>query len=173
MHFFDIVATEDASVQELAGRLGYEHLFYVGREVEIVESLKQQGWGGKKKIIVRSDSFEVITKCLKQNEVIGMLPAAGPVSKKTLEILKKEDKLLFIPFSDIVRFEDARRMQSLIKLRNLVRSALMSKARICIVSMAEDREDMMSQMQMIEVANFLGIEQRKAKEALCALGGLI
>jgi hypothetical protein len=39
--------------------------------------------------------------------------------------------------------------------------------------MAEDREGMMSQMQMIEVANFLGIEQGKAKEALCALGGLI
>ncbi len=171
MQCFDLVAMDSSKVQEIAQRLGYKRIFCLGKDVEIVESLKRTE--GARKRIVRSDNFEVLAKSLRQNEFIGMLPASASVSKKTLEILKNEGKLLFVPLSEIVKAEDSSRTQALIKARNLVRSALMSKVNICVVSMAEEATCLMSNMQMEEVGVFLGMDQARAKEAVCFLGGVL
>jgi RNase P/RNase MRP subunit p30 len=168
MKFFDLVATGGGSVQGFADRLGYCRIFSVGTDVEIVEDLKAKGPGKK---IVRSDDVEVIAKSLRQNDVLGMLPAKGPVSKKTLEIVKKEDKLLFVPLSEAISQEHS--SQALVRMRSLIRSAMMSKVRVCVVSLASDRASIMSSMQMLEVSAFLGIDDKKTKEALCALGALL
>lgn len=171
MRCFDLVAM-DALEQETAQRLGYKRVFCVGKDVEIVESLKRVSESGRKKI-VRSDDFEVIAKSLRQNDFIGMLPSSASVSKKALEILKNEEKLLFVPLYAVVSSGETSRTQALVKVRNLVRSALMAKVRVCVVSMAEDRTCVMSNMQMIEVANFLGMDEKRAKEAVCVLGDMI
>ena len=171
MQYFDLVAMDRAPVQEMAHRLGYKRVFCVGKDIEIVEGLNHSENGSKK--IVRSDSFEVLAKSLRRNDFIGMLPSGGSVNKKTLEILKNEEKLLFIPLSAVVGAGEASRTQALVKARNLVRSALMAKVNVCVVSLAEDATCLMSNMQMVEVANFLGMDPVRAKEAICVLGGVI
>jgi len=171
MQCFDLVAMDSAKAQEMAQRLGYKRIFSLGKDVDIVENLKRSDSARKK--IVKSDDFEVVSKLLRQNEVIGMLPGGASVSKKTLEIVKNEGKLLFVPLADMVRAEDASRTHALVKARNLIRSALMSKVNICVVSMADDATLLMSNMQMTEVACFLGMDQARAKDAVCVLGGVL
>lgn len=171
MQSFDLVALDCASLQEMAHRLGYKRIFCVGKDVEVTEKANAADDGRKK--IVRSDSFEALAKSLRRNDFVGMLPSTGSVSKKVLEILKNEEKLLFVPLSGVVSADEASRTQALVKARNLVRSALMAKVNVCIVSMAEDVTGVMSNLQMAEVANFLGMDQGRAKDAISVLGGVL
>jgi RNase P/RNase MRP subunit p30 len=73
----------------------------------------------------------------------------------------------------VICADDATRIQKLVRTRILVRNALAAKVRICLVSLADKKEGILSSMQMLEVANFLGIDQKRSKEALSALGGLL
>lgn len=170
MRFFDLVAVKDDSLDALAGRLGFKRMFCVGKDVEIIESL---GKSGKAKKIVRSDNIEVLAKSLRENDIIGALPCNSSISKKTLELIKSDEKVLFIPLSIAVCCDEASRIQKLARTRSLIRSALMSKVIISLISLAEEKECLLSSAQMIEVANFLGIDQRMAKDALGVLGDLL
>jgi len=172
MQFFDLVDFDEGSLAELTSRLGYKKAFHVGKDIEMIE--RMQGGGNEKVMkIVQSSNDEVVMKALRQNDVIGAIAANDTISKKALEVLKNNEKLLIIPLSPVVCAEEGARTQKLIRTRLLVRAALMSKARIAIVSMAQCRECLMSTLQMLEVANFLGIEQERAKEALGVLGGAL
>ncbi|MGA3020992.1 MAG: hypothetical protein ABSD68_03530, partial [Candidatus Micrarchaeales archaeon] len=142
MRFFDIVAIDYNSLDRLAERLGYKKVFRLGSDVEIAETLKEADSNGKK--IVRSDRFEVVAKSLRRNEVLGALPYNDTVSRKVLEIIKKEDKFLFIPISSVICADDAVRIQKLVRTRAIIRNALAAKVKICLVSLAEKREGIVS-----------------------------
>jgi hypothetical protein len=171
MRFFDLVAIDYDSLDQLAKRLGYNRIFRLDSDFKIVESLKEADSNGKK--IVRSDKFEVVAKSLRRNEILGVLPCNDTVSKKVLEIIKNDGKFLFIPISPVICAEDAMRIQKLVKTRMLIRNALAAKVKICLISLAEKKEGIISSMQMLEVASFLGMDQKCSKEALSALGGFL
>lgn len=170
MRFFDLVLIRYDSLASLATRLGYQKIFEAGREIEIIEG--PAGNTGLKKIVM-SDDFEAITKALRQNDVIGMMPKSASISKKTLEAIKNADAVLFLPVAQVACEDAVLRTQRLVRMRGWVRSALMAKVTLALVSMADSRESIMSSAQMLEVADFLGISQERAKEALARLGGLV
>lgn len=169
MQFFDLVAMRCDSLEGLAGRLGYKKIFCAGRDLDIVENLS----ASPRRKILRSDDFETITKALKQNDVIGVMPEGASVSNKTFDAIKNSEKILFIAFSPVTRAETGSRIQKLAKVRSLVRNTLRSKTPFAIITLAEDGSEIMSGAQMLEVAGFFGIPQKHAKEALHRLGGLL
>jgi RNase P/RNase MRP subunit p30 len=170
MQFFDLVAMKEESLDSLASRLGYKKIFRVGKELEVVEDLKSVS--SSKKILV-NDDFETISKALRQSDVIGMMPKSASISKKTLEAIKNNESVLFLPVAQVTCAEAGLRTQRLVRMRGWVRSALMAKVPFALVSMAESKEGMMSSAQMLDVAEFLGIGQGQAKEALARIGGLV
>ena len=170
MRFFDLVSESDTSLEGLAHRLGYKKIFVVGKDVQIIQDLRNES---KSKKIVSSESSEVLTKALKSNEVIGVLPKGEAVSRKTLDMIKVYEKVLLLPFAPITCANPESRIHKLAKMRSVVKNALRARVPICIVSLAENKEGLMSTAQMVEVANFFGMEKDNAKKALNVLGGLL
>ena len=170
MRFFDLANFTDDALGGFGKRLGYEKIFSTGKDVEIIDVARGDS---QKRKIVMSDSAETVAKELKQGSVIGIMPKGTSVSGKTLDAIKNNEKLLFLAVSQVTCAAEGFRMQNLARARSLARSAMMSKVPIAIVSMAEDREGLMSSLQMLEVASFLGLDHTEAKEALNVLGGLL
>ncbi len=167
MWFFDIVMIKGISLNALSRRLGYKKMLEVGKEVEITENLEEPG---RTKRIVRSDNNEVLVKSLRQNDVIGILPKNNLVSKNILETIKADEKILFVPVSLITSADETSRAQKLVNTRRIIRNALKFRTPLSLVTLAERKEDILSSVQMLELASFLGIEQKQAKEALGRLG---
>ncbi len=170
MRFFDLANFTDDALGAFGKRLGYEKIFSAGKDVEIIDAVRGDS---QKRKIVMSDSAEAVAKGLKQGSVIGIMPRSASVSRKTLDAIKNSEKLLFLNVSQITCAEGNSRLQRLARARGTARSAMMAKVPIVVVSMAEDKEGMMSSLQMLEVAGFLGLDHARAKEALNALGGLL
>jgi hypothetical protein len=156
----------DARVEPLGKRLGYKKLFRVGKDVDILEGPAK----AKGKSIIRSGDLEVIARGLKQATVIGLLPKNLYASKRTLDSVRENEKLFFIPLSEVTCSEGVSLDGNLAKMRKLVRSILMTKVPFALISMAGSSECLMSSLQMIELAAFLGIEPAKAKESMGKLG---
>lgn len=165
MKFFDLSYVDSG---QLAGRLGYKKAFVAGKDLRIVEKLEENG---ERKGIVRSADHEVVVKMLRQGWVVGLLPVNCSVSRQTLEEMRDHEKALFVPLSEVTCAESSQ--QALNMARVLVRNALRAGVAISIVSMARDRECLLSSAQAIEVAGFLGMDPRRAREALGTLGGLV
>lgn len=163
MRFFDLASVPEVS-ESLGTRLGYKKIFLAGKDIEIGEDLAPS----KSKKLIRSDNPEIIVKGLRQNDVLGMLPKNISISKKALDAIKDNEKLLVIPLSEATAGG-----QALVKMRRLIRSVLIAKAPFALVSLAGDKEHLMSSLQMIEVAGFLGVDPARAKEAMGKLGDLL
>jgi hypothetical protein len=166
MRFFDLVNMPDARVEPLGKRLGYEKMFQVGKDVDILDDSAR----ARNKSIIRSDDLEVIFRGLRQAPVVGLLPKNLYASKKALDSARENEKLVFIPLSDVTCSDSASLAGNLAKTRKLVRSVLMARVPFALVSMAGSSECLMSSLQMIEVAAFLGIEPARAKESMGKLG---
>ena len=90
-----------------------------------------------------------------------------------MDELRENEKPIFIPLAEVTGAEESSRIQSMAKMRKLVRSVLMAKVPFVLVSLAGNEECIMSSLQMIEVAGFLGVEPKIAKEAMGRLGDLV
>ncbi len=154
----------------MPSRLGYKKILEAGKDIEVMDSV---GAATLTKKIVRSDSIETITKGVRQNRTIGVLPKNASLSGKALDAVKENGKLVLIPLSEATCAQGPDRAHALPRFRKLVRNVLIAKVPFALVSMAETREGMMSSLQMIEVAGFLGVDQRRAKEALAKLGEVL
>jgi RNase P/RNase MRP subunit p30 len=170
MRFFDLVCFQDESVADTGVRLGFRKVFVSGRDVGVVEEYKS---GQKYRQIIRSDDIGRISKALRQGDVIGMMPQSSSVSRKTLDTIMSNEKALFLPLRWVTCSDRTARIQNLAKARTSVRNALVARVPISIVSMAESGDELISSLQMIEVAGFLGLERERAKSALSLLGGLL
>ncbi len=170
MHAFDLVGVKRNDLGELPGRLGYKKIFYLGRDCEIVEGIREQVGG---KGVIRSGNHEVVAKMLRQTWVIGMLPNNDSISKLDLQAVKDNEKSVLLPLADVVCADESARQQKLGRMRTLVRNLLRFKVPFLLVSLAEDRESLLSSAQMVEVAGFIGIDEMRARQAVCRLGELI
>ncbi|MDE1855074.1 MAG: hypothetical protein KGH57_02015 [Candidatus Micrarchaeota archaeon] len=168
MQFFDLVNFHEVP-ESLAARLGYKKIFQTGKDAEVFEKTVVSGGKG----VVRSDSQEAITKGLRQSNVIGVIPKGISAGREVLDEVKENEKMLIIPLSEVTCSDGTSRVQSMAKMRRLVKSVLMAKVPFALVSFASSSECLMAGLQMIEVAGFLGIEPPRAKEALGRLGELL
>ncbi len=168
MRFFDLVVMQNVP-EPLCKRLGYSKIFSAGKDVGILENAAQD----RSKVVIRSDNLEAIVKGLRQNNVIGLLPKNVTVSRKAIEVVKESEKIVLLPLCEVTKGEDALRAAQLAKMRKLVRSVLIAKAPFALVSLADNRENLISSLQMTEVAGFLGIPRERAKSAMGIIGDLL
>lgn len=169
MQFFDLVALKGSYDSEsLARRLGYKKIFELGESVSIVDNAKDLNSDSKK--IVRSENEEVLIKALRHNSVIGALAYGNLPCNRIMETIRIKEKLLLLPIARITCLEKGARLQSLFSARRLLRDAMMSKVNISIVTLAEEKEYMLSAVQMLEIAKLLGVEQSVAERMLSVLG---
>lgn len=169
MQFFDLVNFQDESLELLSRRLGYRKMLVAGRDVEIVTKPIPEM---RKKGIIVSDDLESVTKALKQNSILGLIAVGSALDKKVLAEIKETEKVLFVPLSRVTCAGGESRAHALARTRSIVKNAMAARVPLALISFAESRECVMSPLQMIEVAGFVGIDQAVAKVALGKLGEL-
>ncbi len=169
MRFFDIVALkEEMSMEPLARRLGFRRIFLAGKDFEISADIKNLGEEGKH--IVRSGNNEVLSKAMRNNAVVGVVLDDGKASGKFIEELRTHEKLLFIPVAPLVCPNQESRLRNLHRAKGILRTALMGKAAVSLVTLAEERECLLSSVQLFEIAKLLGASDRVAGEMLNSAG---
>lgn len=169
MQYFDIVALKDlAGLDALGRRLGFRRMFLVGKDVELASDAKRLSEEGR--YIVKSGDNEVLSKAIRSNAVVGVVLEGGKASGKFIEELHAHEKLLFLPVAPLVCPNRESRLRNLYNAKGILRSALMGKARVSIVTLAEDRDCLLSSMQLFEIAKLLGANDRTAGEMLTSLG---
>jgi hypothetical protein len=170
MQFYDIVALkEEIDLKQLAHRFGYAEIFLVGKDAEIVSDVKRLNEEGS--FIVRSGNNETLSKAVRSNSVIGVIVDDSKVSGKFIEELRTHEKLLFIPAAPLVCPAQENRLRNLFWAKGILRTALMGKAKVALVTLASEKECLLSSGQMLEIAKLLGANEKIAKEMLSSLGG--
>ena len=171
MQFFDIVSLkDDADIGKLALRLGYRKILNAGTEIHIIGS---PGDAKDGKNIIRSNNSEAVAKAIRNNSVIGVIAGDLRLDKKLLEEIRSEEKLVLIPLSDIICSRHETLQGSIKRAKGTLRDALMSRVKVAVISLAPNRECMLSCMQMLELTKLLGATESGAKEMLCSLGEYI
>jgi|SRR5271157_1613335 len=169
MQFYDIVALkEEIDLEGLAGRFGYRKIFLAGKDVEIVGDTMRLNDEGS--FIVRSGDNETLSKAVRSNGVVGVIVDDSKVSGKFIEELRTHEKILFVPAAPLVCPGQNSRMRNLHWAKGIVRTALMGKARIALVTLAEEKECLLSSRQLLEIAKLLGATDKIADGMLSSLG---
>jgi hypothetical protein len=170
MQFFDIVALkEEIDLEQLAVRFGYRKIFLLGKDVELVSDVKRLDEEGS--FIVKSGNNETLSKAVRSNNVIGVIVDDSKVSGKFIEELRTHEKLLFVPVAPLICPARESRLRSLFWAKGILRTALMGKAGVSLVTLAAEKECLLSSAQMLEIAKLLGANDKVAGEMLSALGG--
>ncbi len=170
MQFFDIVALkEEIDLEQLAPRFGYRKMFRTGKDVELVGDIGRLN--GEGRFIVRSGDGETLSKAVRSNSVIGVIVDDSKVSGKFIEELRTHEKLLFVPVAPLVCPGRESGLRNLFRAKGILRTALMGKAGVSLVTLAEEKECLLSSGQMLELAKLLGATDKVAGEMLASVGG--
>lgn len=162
MRFFDMVAVHGAG--PMAKRLGYSRIFEIGKDFELIHSKGEMKGSNR---ILESDDAGVIVEGLRSPSVFGLVATRG-LPKKYLEVLKKEEKVLLIPVASAVCGSE--QMRAMSEVKAMARSAMQSKVKTALVTMAAEKECMLSSMQLLEVGKMAGIHEKACKQMLGLLG---
>jgi len=172
MQFFDIVALkEEVDLKALGRRLGYKKIFALGKEMELCADANHPGEG--KALIVKSGDEAVLVKALRNNSVIGIILDNNKASGRFIEDLRIHEKLLLIPVGPLVCPDRGDVIHSLYRAKSVLRSALMGRASVALVTLAKEKECMLSCSQMLEMAKLIGANDNVAKEMLSVLGSFV
>ncbi len=167
MQYFDLVRTDDFD-DGLAHRLGYKKIYRVGNEIELSDSLSISR---KRPAIIASANPGVLLKALRESRVIGVILEGSAPMGKVIMVAKEMEKPIIIPL-DWMKAAHQQRQKAIYGTRKLV--ALLSKARAeaVFVTLAKDRHAMLSAGQLIQIARFLGAQEKGSKEMASRIGEL-
>lgn len=165
MAYYDLVKME-AVERKTASILGYKKIF-LKNEIPIVNGPESNG-----KCIVMNGEPGMLSRALRRSNVIGIIIRDNELIRQAVEEAAENGKLLVFPIRDITCTDTRTRMRNLYRMRGLMAFATHSKAKISLVTLAEDESELLSTIQMLEIAKFLGAKEDHAREMLSNLGGI-
>ena len=147
-------------------RLGFYYFFTLGEDVLISDNPQQ----ANKLVILSSRNDGKILRHLNTENVIGAIIEGNSRQRLLMEALSKSGKPAFIAANGILNAEPRARIRRLHEARKFVRDSARYKTGIAMVSMAQSREELLSSMQMFELAKLIGLPEEKARSSNEILG---
>ena len=146
--FYDIAYFDvDKGLTKL---LGYKKIYRIGKDVTLNE-----------------DGDYIIADAqllhrFKLSNIIGV--RVSKVNKALFQKIKESDKPIIIDISNLLSGGDF--IKEYNTARNILRNAIKIGLRVSLASFAKDDAHLVSALQMLEIAKFLGAGEDKAKEIL-------
>ncbi|HUB92534.1 MAG TPA: hypothetical protein VL945_01090 [Candidatus Saccharimonadales bacterium] len=165
MAYYDLV-NMDAPDRKTASILGFKKIFSK-KELPVVDNL---GYTGR--CILASGEAGMLGRGLRRNNVTGIMINDSELIRMAVEEVVDTEKILVLPVHGITCGETRARLRNIYRMRGLMATATRSKAKIALVTMAEDESCMLSALQMVEVAKFIGATEAQAKKMVGAIGEL-
>jgi len=130
--------------------LGYKKIYCIGKDVTLNE-----------------DGDYIIADAqllhrFKLSNIIGI--RASKVDKELFQKIKESDKPLIIDVSNLLSSNEFIKEYNTAK--NILRNAIKMGLSVSLASFAKDEAHLVSALQMLEIAKFLGLGEDKAKEIL-------
>gem|GEM_PF-1534979 len=150
--------------KKMGNLLGYKKILGK-KELPVVDGLSSNN-----KCIVRGGESGILDRALRRNNVIGIIIKDNELIRMSVEEVKETDKLLFLSVHDLTCVDTRTRLRNLYRMRGLLSFATHSKAKVSLISLAEDESCLLSSIQMIEMAKFLGANEEQAKKMINNLG---
>jgi len=135
--------------QALTKLLGYKKIYRIGKEIRLNEVGRY--------IIADAQMLHLF----KLSEIAGV--RVNKVDKVLFQKLKENDKCLII---DVSKLRSGDFIKEYNNAKNILRNALHTGLRVLIASFARDEIQLLSSLQMLELAKFIGASEGVAKEML-------
>ncbi len=150
---FDIVDMDSVDIK-LAELIGYKKI-YARNEIRVTEDQEYEG-----RCIFLGKESGTLGKAVRRNNVEGIIIFDNELIRQTVEECRDNGKTLFIDVSSLVVQEQRQRLRNIHRARFLIGFALRNRTKIALISLAKDETGMLSSMQMLAFARFLGIREK-------------
>jgi RNase P/RNase MRP subunit p30 len=165
MAYFDLTRAEIAD-RGRAAVLGYKKILS-GKELPVVENLSLSS-----QCVVRSGETGMLGRAVRRSNVAGIIIKDNELLRLAVEETVENEKLLFLPLHEILCSDTRSRMRNIYRMRGLMAFATRSRAKISLVTLAEGEPCILSTMQMLEIAKFLGANESNSKKMISTLGDI-
>jgi hypothetical protein len=166
MRFFDVIRTKEAD-PALAKRLGFSKVFIAGEDIDVLDNLK---FNGKRKAIVRSKNVGILMRALKENGVIGVMVDDNLLIGKVIAAAKESDKPIVLSTEGLNSRNYPERLRAVYRLRKVYKILAKTKNDVILITLAADRQSLLSTSQMIEISKFIGADDAKSRRMISELG---
>ncbi len=166
MEYTDLVLMQQVS-PELAKRLGYRRIL-TQSDIVVTNTL---GKAGAKRCLFTGSEKGRLDHAIREGSVIGILLEDNIEAKSVIEHAASEEKPLFLAATHLTSSDTRERLRNIYRMRRLFAFARHARARLGLITLAADASELLSSMQMLEIAMMLGAEEPYAKAMLEVLGG--
>ncbi|MDE1768466.1 MAG: hypothetical protein KGH64_03895 [Candidatus Micrarchaeota archaeon] len=150
MKFYDFSKIEvDLQLQT---RLGFAKI-YSEKDMPIESTINQRGIAH----IVISKSPDTLSKALRSPDVKGIIFEGNEFNKKIIEKAAEARKVILIPVSYLLWQNVHERQKAVHDIRKAISAIHKLKARAAIVTLAKDKESLLSRAQLGEVASMIAV----------------
>ena len=159
MRYYDIVAMDHIEAG-LAGRLGFSNIF-TKEDVNVIEKPS-----GRMPYLLKSSEPGTIFRALDDSNCIGVVFKDNVPVKKILEKAASSEKPVVMPASELTCVSGPQFMKNTYKLRSVFAACRKAGAGMAIASLSGSDSSLLSAMQLLELAKFVGADDIAAKKLL-------
>lgn len=164
MHYFDLAFFDvDKSFSK---RLGYEKVYEFGKDVILGDR-----YDANKTMIVESSNTSELSKAIK-GRAVGVIIKDNELEKRVIEDASSYGKPILISTSTLIS-DYTSRARNIYRAKRLLAFSMRSGADVLIVTMAHNREFLLSYYQLMSIARFLGAGDAYAKKMVSKLGDIL
>ncbi len=163
MERFDVTGMDSVDPR-LAALLGYRKM-YSKKELPMTGNLDYN-----ERCIFVGNEQGTLGRALRKNNVEGIMISDNELIRQTIEECKDHEKILFISTAGLILQDQRQRLRNIYRTRFLMGFAMRSRARIALISAADDESGMLSVEQMILTARFLGADEKRAAAMVSSIG---
>ena len=163
MEFYDVA--EMNVNNDLSSRLGYTKIFGPGDIIEIGDKQKRSDsvW------IFRGNNMGEISRAIK-GRAIGIVMDSFTVEKSIIEEAAGYGKIICIDAGGLCKGERPQIRKKTIAAKRIFLYAMKARAEISLVTLAKQKEGLLSSMQLLALSSLLGADPERGRRMASALG---
>ncbi|MGC8571943.1 MAG: hypothetical protein ACP5RI_03350 [Candidatus Micrarchaeia archaeon] len=164
MDFYDIIS--DFNVEEkLEKDLGFKKFLVLGKDIQYSEKFKKDVDIG-----ISSDVKEL--KQFVHHGVPAIVIKGSYINKMLLSMMKDNNTIIYLPISDITSVYGIERTKRIYYMKKLFEYARSKDINIGFASFATDSFNLLSVIQLIELAKVIGADERYAKYSISSISNI-
>lgn len=173
MHFYDIVLSSCDAGANLASKLGFDRLGRVGSGIGIVDANTQHVPDSTEGRAIAFGSDEGKLSSLVRKGIAAVHVDGFRIDRKLMEEIAANGCILCIDTKSITNSYGIRRAKALYRASRLFRLAKKKKIRVSFATLAASKEEMLSKIQLIEIAKLIGADEQYARYSMSEINGYL
>ncbi|MCL4403130.1 MAG: hypothetical protein M1500_03050 [Candidatus Marsarchaeota archaeon] len=173
MHFYDIVLNSCDVSKDLTAKLGFTSVGRAGSDIGIIDANAQHVIKESIGKAIAFGSDEGKLSALVRKGVAAVHIDGYKIDRKLMEEIAANDCILCIDTKSITNSYGTRRTKALYRASRLFKLAKKRKIRVSFATMAASVDEMLSKIQIIEIAKLIGADEQYARYSISEINGYL